>query len=106
MLMTLPMPSFCSTAQSRIATHSAPDCEMTEIFPGGGTDGANVAFIRWCVLKMPRQFGPMSRTPRDWQSVDQLLFQRCALGADFLETGGDDGRQPSRRRQSNFGSRP
>ena len=63
MLMTLPMPSFSFAAQSRIATHNAPDCEMTEIFPGGGTDGANVAFIRWCMFRMPRQFGPCSRTP-------------------------------------------
>jgi hypothetical protein len=44
-LMTLPRPSFCSAAQSRMATQSAPDWEMTEIFPGGGTDGANVAFM-------------------------------------------------------------
>ena len=46
MLNTLPMPSFCCAAQSRIATQSAPDCEMSEMFPAGGTDGANVAFIR------------------------------------------------------------
>ena len=55
-------------AQSRMATHSAPDWEMTEIFPGGGTDGANVAFIWWCVFSTPRQFGPCSRTPCFWQS--------------------------------------
>ena len=51
-----------------MATHSAPDWEMTEILPGGGSDGANVAFIWWCVLSTPRQFGPIIRTPCDRQS--------------------------------------
>ena len=61
--MTLPKPSFWWAAQSRMATHNAPDWEMTEMRPAGGKEGAKVAFIWWCVLRIPRQLGPISRTP-------------------------------------------
>ena len=36
--------------------------------PGGGREGAKVAFIRWSVLSTPRQLGPTIRTPLAWQS--------------------------------------
>ena len=44
-LITLPKPSFWWAAQSRMATQSAPDCEMTEMRPAPGNDGAKVAFM-------------------------------------------------------------
>ena len=73
-----------------MATHNAPDWEMTEIFPGGGTDGANVAFMAWSVLSTPRQFGPTIRTPAARQISTSSCFRRRARRADFLEAGGDD----------------
>ena len=67
MLMSLARPRWRAAAQSRMAVHSAPDCEMTEIPPGCGICLANEAFIRWWVLIRPRQFGPSMATRRALQ---------------------------------------
>ena len=69
MLMSLARPRFRPAAQSRMAVHSAPDWEMTEMLPGGGICLANEAFIRWWVLIRPRQLGPSMRTPPRRQSA-------------------------------------
>jgi len=53
---------------------------MTEIFPGGGTDGANVAFMEWSVLSTPRQFGPTIRTPAARQ-ISTSSFSAAAPAA-------------------------
>ncbi len=67
MLMSLARPRCRAAAQSRIAVHSAPDWEITEIPPGCGICLANEAFIRWWALIRPRQLGPSMATRRALQ---------------------------------------
>ena len=62
MLTSLARPKPRPAAWSRIAVHSAPDCEKIEMLPERGMLPANEAFIRWPVLISPRQLGPSSRT--------------------------------------------
>ncbi len=45
MLISLARPRLRDTAQSNIAAHTAPDCDITDIFPFLGIFLANVAFI-------------------------------------------------------------
>lgn len=65
MLANCEMPIPRSRARSRIATPSAPDCEESDTPPCGGQVGAKVASIEMAgsVLRIPRQFGPISRIP-------------------------------------------
>jgi hypothetical protein len=55
-------PTFSPIAQSRMAVHSAPDCEKKEIAPAGGVPAAKDALRRACVLMRPRQLGPSTLT--------------------------------------------
>ena len=59
----LEKPTSLFSAQSRIAVHSAPDCEMTAIRPGSALPALNVAFSPMSVRITPRQLGPRIRKP-------------------------------------------
>ena len=62
-LMNLEKPMFSPRAQSRMAVHSAPDCEKKAMLPAGGVPAAKVALSPVPVLLRPRQLGPSSAMP-------------------------------------------
>ncbi len=59
--ITLEKPTALTRAQSRMAVHSAPDCEMSPIDPGRALPALNVPLKRMSVRMTPRQFGPTKR---------------------------------------------
>jgi len=59
--MTVEKPTLFGCAQSRIAEHSAPDCEISAIEPGVAPLCAKVAFRPISGRITPRQLGPRSR---------------------------------------------
>ena len=56
-------PTSLFAAQSRMAVHSAPDCEITAIRPGIALPALKVALSPMSERITPRQFGPRMRMP-------------------------------------------
>ena len=59
--MTLEKPTSFDLAQSKIAVHKAPDCEIKAILPAIALPLLKVAFSPISGRITPRQLGPISR---------------------------------------------
>jgi hypothetical protein len=66
-------PMFSLRAQSRMATHRAPDWEKNAILPSPGCPAAKEALTWLGVLIIPRQLGPMSAMPCSRHSSASLF---------------------------------
>ena len=75
-----------------MAVSSAPLWLRNATFPGKAMSWAKVAFRPASGFMMPRQLGPITRIFWPPKLFSDLLFESCAFGAAFLETGGDDNR--------------
>ena len=61
--ITVEKPTRRVCAQSRMAAHSAPDCETSARRPGKVGRGPQDALSRWSLRISPRLFGPRKRSP-------------------------------------------
>ena len=61
--ITVEKPTWCGSAQSRIAVQSAPDWETSARSPGMATPLQKVMFSPRRGRNIPRQFGPTMRMP-------------------------------------------
>ena len=58
---TVEKPISCDFAQSKIAVHTAPDCESNAKFPSLIVPSPKVAFKNPFGRATPKQFGPIKR---------------------------------------------
>ena len=63
---TVEKPTLFGLAQSRMAAHSAPDCEIRPMLPLSALACAKVALTPSCGRMMPRQLGPSRRMRWRW----------------------------------------
>jgi hypothetical protein len=85
MLMSLARPKSRDAAQSRMAVHSAPDCEITEMTPRAGVCRAKEALRSWSVLISPKQLGPRRCTPREVHRRSSSASSRAPSGPTSLK---------------------